>query len=116
MSDFESTFRELVQEAVKDVPVSVSADDVEGLEDFIDDRKRDDISTDDIEGFDDAVRDAVETFRDKIPDYVQRELDDTIDEKFLNALADHDEVRKAVKQLVKETLQELFAQLMAKTS
>lgn len=121
MSDFENRFRELVQEVMKDVPVSVSADDVEGLEDFISEHKMGSVSAEDIDGLDDAVRDAVvDNFRNKLPLYVQQELNDTIDDRFLNALQNVDEVRNAirkivmedirssVKQLVKLSLQELF--------
>lgn len=121
MSDFENRFRELVQEVMKDVPVSVLADDVEGLEDFISEHKMGSVSAEDIDGLDDAVRDAVvDNFRNKLPLYVQQELNDTIDDRFLNALQNVDEVRNAirkivmedirssVKQLVKLSLQELF--------
>lgn len=123
-SHFEDTFRELIQDAIKDQPVRVNSEDVNGLDDFVKETIKEErgVSADDVDGLDDFVKDAVnEAVKEEVEDYlknhlvdaVNEEVDDTIDEKILTALKDHDDIRKVVKTIVRETLKDILSGVLS---
>jgi hypothetical protein len=115
MSQFEDSFRELVAEVLKDNSVSVDADNVNGLDDFVREAIGDEsFDVDKIDGLGDYISEQVrDSIKDSLPDAVNEEVDDIIDEKILTALKHHDDIRKVVKTIVRETLKDILSGLIA---
>jgi non-homologous end joining protein Ku len=113
-SQFEDAFRDLVKDVLHDVD-EVEADNVRGLADFVREAIGDEsFDVEKIDGLGDYISEQVrDSIKDSLPDAVNEEVDDIIDEKILTALKHHDDIRKVVKTLVRETLKDILSGLIA---
>jgi non-homologous end joining protein Ku len=113
-SQFEDAFRDLVKDVLHDVD-EVEADNVRGLADFVREAIGDEsFDVEKIDGLGDYISEQVrDSIKDSVPDAVNEEVDDIIDEKILTALKHHDDIRKVVKTLVRETLKDILSGLIA---
>jgi non-homologous end joining protein Ku len=113
-SQFEDAFRDLVKDVLHDVD-EVEADNVRGLADFVREAIGDEsFDVEKIDGLGDYISEQVrDSIKDSVPDAVNEEVDDIIDEKILTALKHHDDIRKVVKTIVRETLKDILSGLIA---
>ncbi len=108
MSSFEDRFVEMIEEVVDEKLADLDkrdADDISGLEEFVDnciertDKK--DLNTDDIEGLDDFVRDEC-----------MSALNDNFQRLLHKVLTEDDDVRKALEKFIRQTVSAVLTEAL----